>query len=114
MFLQFHEINFSFYSLPVSYTHLEVTCATQQVHIFGEVTTTAKVDYEVITRNVINEIGYTAFNHGFDATKCQIQVDLHEQSPDIALGIHRSIQEENLDNGAGEDVYKRQNLWCQI
>ncbi|MFR7589917.1 MAG: methionine adenosyltransferase [Longibaculum sp.] len=87
---------------PKARVACEVTCATQQVHIFGEVTTTAKVDYEVITRNVINEIGYTAFNHGFDATNCQIQVDLHEQSPDIALGIHRSIQEENLDNGAGD------------
>lgn len=87
---------------PLARVACEVTCATNQVHIFGEVTTHAQIDYEAIARNVINEIGYTAMHRGFDGHSCQIQVDLHEQSPDIALGINRDSLQENLDNGAGD------------
>ncbi|MDO5765775.1 MAG: methionine adenosyltransferase, partial [Elusimicrobiales bacterium] len=80
----------------------EVTCATNQVHIFGEVTTRASVDYEAIARKVISEIGYTAPNRGFDTTSCRITVDLHEQSPDIAMGITRKNESEALNAGAGD------------
>lgn len=80
----------------------EVTCATDQVHIFGEVTTTAKIDYEAIARKGITEIGYTAPERGFDAESCKIIVDLHEQSPDIARGIIRRGKSEELNNGAGD------------
>lgn len=87
---------------PQSRSACEVTCATNQVHIFGEVTTSAKVDYEAIAREVIAEIGYTAPNRGFDAASCCIVVDLHEQSPDIAMGISRRIESEELNSGAGD------------
>ena len=80
----------------------EVTCMTDKLHIFGEVTTTAKVDYEGIARRVISEIGYTAHGHGFDGETCEIQVDLHEQSPDIAMGISRRTKSEELNSGAGD------------
>ena len=65
----------------------EVTCATDQVHIFGEITSDARVDYEEIARKVIAEIGYTEKGHGFDAESCAVRVDLHEQSLDIARGV---------------------------
>jgi len=87
---------------PSSRVACEVTCATEQVHIFGEVTTRAKVDYAEIARSVIEEIGYTEPGHGFDAFSCEIRVDLHEQSPDIARGISRQREADNLDNGAGD------------
>ncbi len=87
---------------PESRSACEVTCATNQVHIFGEVTTAARVDYEAIARKVITEIGYTAPGRGFDAESCKITVDLHEQSPDIAMGITRRGKEEELSNGAGD------------
>ena len=87
---------------PRSRSACEVTCTTDQVHIFGEVTTTAKVDYEAVARKVIAEIGYTAPGHGFDAENCRITVDLHEQSPDIAMGIDRRSPSEALNNGAGD------------
>lgn len=87
---------------PDSRVACEVTCATDQVHIFGEVTTTAKVDYEAIARHVIQEIGYTVSGVGFDAATCKITVDLHEQSPDIARGISRQREVDLLDNGAGD------------
>lgn len=87
---------------PESRSACEVTCATDQVHIFGEVTTAAKVDYEAVARNVIAEIGYTAPGRGFDADSCRITVDLHEQSPDIAMGITRRGKSEELNSGAGD------------
>lgn len=87
---------------PESRSACEVTCAVDQVHIFGEVTTTAKVDYEAVARKVIAEIGYTAPGRGFDAENCRITVDLHEQSPDIAMGITRRGKVEELNSGAGD------------
>ena len=87
---------------PESRVACEVTCATDQVHIFGEVTTDANVDYEEIARRVISEIGYTKRGCGFDAETCAVRVDLHRQSPDSARGIRRRTLEELLNSGAGD------------
>lgn len=87
---------------PHSRVACEVTCATDSVHIFGEVTTTAELDYADTARRVIKEIGYTTPNQGFDAESCHIQVNLHAQSPDIARGIDRRTQAEIMNSGAGD------------
>ena len=87
---------------PESHVACEVTCATDLVHIFGEITSSAHVDYESIARMVITEVGYTQPGHGFDAESCRVTVDLHEQSPDIARGVRRLSSEEELDDGAGD------------
>ncbi|MGM9660223.1 MAG: methionine adenosyltransferase [Faecousia sp.] len=87
---------------PHSRVACEVTCATNSVHIFGEVTTTAEVDYADVARRVIKEIGYTTPGQGFDAETCNIQVDLHKQSADIARGIDRRLQSEIMNSGAGD------------
>ena len=87
---------------PESHVACEVTCATDEVHIFGEVTTNAAIDYEEIARQVISQIGYTEKGQGFDAESCTIRVTIHEQSPDIARGICRATEAEQLDNGAGD------------
>ena len=87
---------------PESRVACEVTCATDQVHIFGEISSDARVDYEEIARKVIAEIGYTERGHGFDAESCAVRVDLHEQSPDIARGISKKGGKELLDHGAGD------------
>ena len=75
----------------------EVTCAENQMHIFGEVTTEAEVNYRAVARQVIEEIGYTKPGRGFDAATCGISVDLHCQSPDIARGISRGRDAERMD-----------------
>lgn len=87
---------------PESHVACEVTCATDQVHIFGEITSSAHVDYESIARQVITEVGYTQPGHGFDAESCRVTVHLHEQSPDIARGVRRVSKNEELDDGAGD------------
>lgn len=80
----------------------EVTCITNCVHIFGEVTTVATADYAEIARRVIREIGYTTPEVGFDAQGCDIHVQLHDQSADIARGIDRRAESELLNTGAGD------------
>ncbi|MGN0593419.1 MAG: methionine adenosyltransferase [Ruminococcus sp.] len=87
---------------PQSRVACEVTCATNSVHIFGEVTTSAEIDYHSTARRVIQEIGYTTPGQGFDAKSCKIQVELHKQSPDIARGIDRRSLSERLNSGAGD------------
>lgn len=87
---------------PESHVAYEVTAATEQVHIFGEITTDARLNYEEIARKVIREIGYTQPGRGFDADSCRVNVDLHTQSPDIARGIKRKSADEMLNAGAGD------------
>ena len=84
---------------PMSHVACEVTAITDAVHNFGEITTPAQVNYEQIARDTIRKIGYTEPGHGFDAETCKITVDLHEQSPDINMGVSREIEE---DAGAGD------------
>ena len=87
---------------PYSRVACEVTCAENQMHIFGEITSEAKVNYRAVAQQVIAEIGYTQPGCGFDADTCAITVELHHQSPDIARGITRSREAEQLDAGAGD------------
>ena len=84
---------------PYAHVACEVTAITDAVHIFGEITTLASVDYEAVARETIRAIGYTQPGHGFDADTCRITVDLHEQSPDINMGVQRENEEES---GAGD------------
>lgn len=87
---------------PESHVACEVTCSTDQVHIFGEITSDAVLNYEEIARNVIAQIGYTEKERGFDAETCAVRVNLHEQSPDIARGVCKKGGKESLDHGAGD------------
>ncbi len=85
----------------------ETFCTTDSVTVMGEITTTAKPDYEKIIRNTVKEIGYTQEGIGFDADSCNIRVAVHEQSPDIALGVDLSLEAkegkgDGFDTGAGD------------
>lgn len=85
----------------------ETIVTTGQVHIFGEISTTAKVDIPKIVRQTIKEIGYTNARFGLDYETCGILVSLDEQSPDIALGVNRSLEsreknDADYDIGAGD------------
>ena len=84
---------------PFARVACEVTAAANQVHILGEVTSSAQVDYEAIARSTIASIGYIWPELNFDSENCQIRVDLHRQSPDIARGV---LKQDPLENGAGD------------
>ena len=71
--------------------HGRVACETMVttgvVFIAGEITTTAKVDYARVARDVIRDIGYTRAKFGFDGETCGVMVSINTQSPDIAMGV---------------------------
>ncbi len=86
---------------PLSRVACETTCEPGAVHIMGEVTTKAKVDYIKVARDVIRSIGYTKPEYGFDADSVNITCSLHEQSPDIAMGVDSSF-DDSSQMGAGD------------
>src|SRR3989338_2232716 len=67
--------------------------------VTGEITTTAKFNTDKIVRQVLKEAGYTKTDYGFDYSSVGVMSAIHEQSPDIALGVN-STEEENI--GAGD------------
>ncbi|MBR7178455.1 MAG: methionine adenosyltransferase, partial [Oscillospiraceae bacterium] len=81
---------------PGSRVACETMVTTQFCLICGEITTTAKVDYEKVAREAIRSIGYVYPGDGFDADTCEIVVRIHQQSADIALGTNDAV------GGAGD------------
>ncbi len=73
---------------PYSRCAAETTVEEGLCRVFGEVTTNAQVDYESVIQAKIREIGYTDISLGF-SDKSRIEVALHRQSADIALGVDR-------------------------
>lgn len=85
----------------------ETIVTTGQVHVFGEISTIAKIDIPRIIRKTIKDIGYIDGHYGFDSETCAILISLDEQSPDIAMGVDHSFeaknkQADNYDIGAGD------------
>ena len=92
---------------PMARVACETFATTGSVTVMGEITTTADVDIKSIARRVMNDIGYTSDDMGIDGNTCDITVKIDKQSPDIALGVDRSLESKNgkadeNDNGAGD------------
>ena len=93
---------------PMSRVACETFCTTGLVCVMGEVTTKAQVDIQSIVRETVREIGYDRAKYGFDCDSCAVITSLHAQSPDIALGVDKSLEAKNgtdtdgLDIGAGD------------
>ena len=65
----------------------ETFCTTGQINVMGEISTSCYVDIPKIVRSVLNDIGYSGPDQGFDGNTCAVNVSIDEQSPDIALGV---------------------------
>ena len=91
---------------PASRVACETVVNTGLCLITGEVTTTARVDFNTLVRGVIEGIGYNgARAGGFDAHSCAVLVALDQQSPDIAQGVNEADDHDGdpLDRiGAGD------------
>ncbi|CDC63164.1 s-adenosylmethionine synthase [Clostridium sp. CAG:448] len=93
---------------PMSRVACETFCTTGLVAVMGEITTHAFVDIQKVVRDTVREIGYTRAKYGFDADSCAVINSIHEQSPDIALGVDQSYEAKNgedtdgLNTGAGD------------
>lgn len=83
----------------------ETTVATGMVLCMGEISTTARVDIQQITRDVIVDIGYDRAKYGFDGYTCSVLQAINKQSPDIAMGVNDAIETrggETTETGAGD------------
>ena len=79
----------------------ETFCTTGVVNVMGEITTTANIDIPSIVRKTVCEIGYNSAEAGFDGNTCAVCVSIDKQSPDIAMGVDKSLE---LKEGK-EDAY---------
>ncbi len=92
---------------PMARVACETCCTSQFAMIMGEVTTSAKVDFEKVVRDAIADIGYNKSEYGFNAKTLQFMNRIHTQSPDIAMGVDKSLEAKNgetdgFDVGAGD------------
>ena len=79
----------------------ETMINTGMIILSGEITTTAKIEYNEIAREVVKDIGYNSSAMGFDYETCAVLVSLDKQSPDIAQGVDEGAG-LHLDQGAGD------------
>ena len=91
---------------PYSRVACETFVTTGIVNVMGEITTSAYVDIPAVVRQTVREIGYDRAKYGFDSETCAVVTSIHEQSPDIALGVDNSQEakagEAENDHGAGD------------
>lgn len=80
----------------------ETATTTNLIMVFGEITTTAAVDYEAVVRNKVQEIGYDDPNIGIDFKTCRVLVELHQQSPDIDQAVTTALEHRGEDSGGDE------------
>jgi len=71
---------------------VETLVTTGLVHVAGEVSTSAYVEIPAIVRNVVNRIGYTSSDMGFDGDSCGVSISIGAQSSDIAAGVDKAFE----------------------
>lgn len=93
---------------PYSRVACECAATTGTVMVMGEITSKGSVDVKNIIRRTIDSIGYNKPEYGFDCNELELIVKLDAQSPDIAMGVDKSLEAKDGDNdrlfstGAGD------------
>ena len=93
---------------PMSRVACETCCTTGLIMVMGEITTEAYVDIPAVVRKTVVDIGYDRAKYGFDGTTCSVINSIHEQSPDISMGVDKSAEAKSgedtdeFDTGAGD------------
>ena len=90
---------------PFSRVACETVCGKGEIYITGEITSKAKINIEEIVRNTIKDVGFKNANTDIDYKTCNIIINISKQSPDIALGVDKSLetkQGEIKSIGAGD------------
>ena len=77
----------------------ETVAGKGEIYITGEITSTANVDIEKVVRDTIKEVGYADSEYDIDYRTCKIYINLSKQSPDIAQGVDKSLEDKE-----GQDV----------
>lgn len=86
---------------PMARVACETMLTTGLVVLAGEITTSTYVDFQKLVRETIKEIGYDRAKFGFDAETCGVISAIHEQSPDIAMGVDEALESKE---GAMQDA----------
>ena len=81
---------------PMARVACECAATTGLMLVMGEITTTATIDVADIARKAICEIGYDNAAAGYDGHSCSVQVALHRQSPDIAMGVEIGAGDQGM------------------
>ena len=96
---------------PEGRVAVETLVTTGLVHVAGEVSTSAYVEIPAIVRDVVNRIGYTSSETGFDGDSCGVSVSIGAQSSDIAAGVNKAFEQRERgsvdpadEQGAGDQV----------
>ncbi len=86
----------------------ETICTTGMALVMGEISTTAQVDIPAVIRKTICDIGFDSPDAGFDGNTCAVFTTIDKQSPDISMGVSKSLEMKEGDtdeynlNGAGD------------
>ncbi len=82
---------------------VETLVTTGLVHVAGEITTEGYAEIPDIVRSKLLEIGYNSSEIGFDGNSCGVSVSIGKQSPDIAMGVDKSLEARTDSSGASYD-----------
>ncbi len=77
---------------PMARVACEAAATTGLVVVMGEITTDCYVEMQDIVREVLRDVGYTRAKYGFDFETCGVMISIKEQSPDIAMGVDKSLE----------------------
>ncbi|HEX4207548.1 MAG TPA: methionine adenosyltransferase [Ktedonobacteraceae bacterium] len=87
---------------PVARVACETATTTGLVLVAGEITTSAWIDMPAVVRKTIEQVGYINADYGFDYRTCGVVTSIGKQSPDIDMGVNRSLDDELEAIGAGD------------
>lgn len=92
---------------PLARVACETATTTGLVLVAGEISTSAWVDIPAIVRKTIEQVGYTNADYGFDYHTCGVVTSIGKQSPDIDLGVSRSLETKSSDLFLSDDELER-------
>ena len=91
---------------PAARVACETFASTGMITVMGEITTESYVDINAIVRRTVMDIGYDAPEKSFNGRTCAVMTAIHDQSPDIAMGVNDALEtrggEDEADIGAGD------------
>jgi len=89
---------------PYGRVACEAAVKTGFVMLLGEITTSCYVNFNKVVRDVVRDIGYNGSETGFDADTCGVQVAVSSQSPDIALGVNKSLEAKSGNTNTEAEI----------